>query len=169
MAESRRNNRLLPSNPEFLLEYMDLMPSDDSSDDDFDGYIDNPVIVADGYEPQPSSAMNSSFENYPSTSSFENYPSTSSFENNPSTSSFENNPSTSSFENYPSTSSFENYPSTSSFEYHPSTSFVDDFPSTRSVENYMYPSNNYASTSSTSMVLITTQPVTSMLHRYIYK
>ena len=72
MSRYYQNARRLPSDPEFLLEYMDGIPSDDS-DDDFDGYVDNPVIVNDGFD----TSVNSSFQNYspsgPSTSSFQNY------------------------------------------------------------------------------------------------
>ena len=38
----------LPSDPNFLLKYLDEMPSDDDSDDDFDGYIsEDKSILAD--------------------------------------------------------------------------------------------------------------------------
>ena len=56
MAQSKRKNKWLPADPEFLLEYIDGIPSEDS-DDDFDGYIDNPVILNDG-------EATSSFQNY---------------------------------------------------------------------------------------------------------
>ena len=58
MAESYIKNERLPSDPEFLLEYMDGIPSEDS-DDDFDGYVDNPVILNDR-------EATSSFQNYTS-------------------------------------------------------------------------------------------------------
>ena len=37
----------LPSEPNFILKYLDEMPSDDDSDDDFNGYIseDNSILV----------------------------------------------------------------------------------------------------------------------------
>ena len=38
-------SRTLPSDPEFLLQYMEDIDSD-CSDDEFDGYIDNEVIQA---------------------------------------------------------------------------------------------------------------------------
>ena len=38
----------LPSDPNFILKYLDEMPSDDDSDDDFDGYIiEDDSILAD--------------------------------------------------------------------------------------------------------------------------
>ena len=39
-------SRFLPSNPNFLLNYLEGLPSDDS-DSDFDGYIDEIVHVND--------------------------------------------------------------------------------------------------------------------------
>ena len=56
MAQSKRRNEQLPADPEFLLECMDGIPSEDS-DDDFDGYVDNPVILNDG-------EATGSFQNY---------------------------------------------------------------------------------------------------------
>ena len=44
MSFSRRIPRL-PSNPELLLDYFDQLPSDDDSDSDFDGYIDESDYV----------------------------------------------------------------------------------------------------------------------------
>ena len=58
MAQSNKRNELLPADPEFLLEYMDGIPSEDSNDD-FDGYVDNPVNLNDG-------ETTSSFQNYTS-------------------------------------------------------------------------------------------------------
>ena len=99
---------------------MDGIPSDDS-DDDFDGYVDNPVIVNDGFD----TSVNSSFQNYspsgPSTSSFQNY---SSF---PSTSSFQNYstsfPSTSSFRNYSFDTYSPSHASASSFQCSPTVNY----------------------------------------------
>ena len=40
---------LLPSDPEFLLEFIDHLPEDADSDEEFDGYLgpdDGPVVVS---------------------------------------------------------------------------------------------------------------------------
>ena len=58
MVQSNRRNERLPADPEFLLEYMDGIPNEDS-DDDFDGYVDNPVILND-------EEATSSFQSYTS-------------------------------------------------------------------------------------------------------
>ena len=49
MARSNSTSQHLPADPKFLLEYMDSIPSEDS-DDEFDGYVDNPTILYDGNE-----------------------------------------------------------------------------------------------------------------------
>ena len=39
---------MIPSDPNFIIKYLDEMPSDDDSDDDFDGYIsEDDSILAD--------------------------------------------------------------------------------------------------------------------------
>lgn len=38
MAKRAVSHQMLPSDPEYLLEYLDALPSD-SSDDEFDGYL----------------------------------------------------------------------------------------------------------------------------------
>ena len=40
--EAIHSSRYLPSNPEFLLEYSDAVPSEES-DDDFDGYVHDTI------------------------------------------------------------------------------------------------------------------------------
>ena len=37
----------LPSNPELLLDYFDQLPSDNDSDSDFDGYVDENNYVGE--------------------------------------------------------------------------------------------------------------------------
>ena len=50
----------LPSDPNFLLKYLDEMPSDDDSDDDFDGYIsEDKSILADSSTLSSSSSSSS--------------------------------------------------------------------------------------------------------------
>ena len=49
MTRSNSTSQHLPADPEFLLEYMDSIPSEDS-DDEFDGDVDNPTILNDGNE-----------------------------------------------------------------------------------------------------------------------
>ena len=40
MAKQPQRSRMLPSDPDYLLQYFDALPSDDS-EDDFDGYHTN--------------------------------------------------------------------------------------------------------------------------------
>ena len=61
MARSNSTSQRLPADPEFLLEYIDGIPSEDS-DDEFDGYVDNPTILNVGNE-------TSSFQNYSNSTS----------------------------------------------------------------------------------------------------
>ena len=61
MARSNSTSQRLPADLEFLLEYMDGIPSEDS-DDEFDGYVDNPTILNNGNE-------TSSFQNYSNSTS----------------------------------------------------------------------------------------------------
>ena len=56
MAQFYRRNERLTTDPELLFKYMNGIPSEDS-DDDFDGYVDNPIILNDG-------EATSSFQNY---------------------------------------------------------------------------------------------------------
>ena len=57
---SRRELTSLPSDPELLLEYIDKMPEETDSDEEFDGYLDpedGPVVLHSGsfYEEEESS------------------------------------------------------------------------------------------------------------------
>ena len=56
MTQFYRRNERLTADPELLFEYMDGIPSEDL-DNDFDGYVDNPIILNDG-------EATSSFQNY---------------------------------------------------------------------------------------------------------
>ena len=56
MSSFNDKRRFLSSDPEFLLNYMDALDSEES-DDDFDGYVDNMEIITNG-------EINSSFQNY---------------------------------------------------------------------------------------------------------
>lgn len=49
MATGRPPSKRLPSDPEYLLQYISGLPSDDESDDDFNGYVD----AEDGIEDLP--------------------------------------------------------------------------------------------------------------------
>ena len=51
--EAIHSSRYLPSNPEFLLEYFDAVPSD-KSDDDFDGYVHDTINDDDIYNEEAS-------------------------------------------------------------------------------------------------------------------
>ena len=42
MAKQPQRSRMLPSDPDYLLQYFDALPSDDS-EDDFDGYLSDDV------------------------------------------------------------------------------------------------------------------------------
>ena len=49
MAKQPQRSRMLPSDPDYLLQYFDALPSDDS-EDDFDGYLSDDN--APGVEPE---------------------------------------------------------------------------------------------------------------------